>query len=66
MIIIAGHTGDGFAEHERFSTYSLEMESEIRCVWLTTQKAHQQPITCLECEGGRILTGSQDHTLKVG
>jgi len=43
--------------------YSLD--SEIRCVWLTTLKAHQQPITCMDSEGGRILTGSQDHCLKV-
>lgn len=30
-----------------------------------TVRAHQQPINCVDCEGGRIVTGSQDHTLKV-
>lgn len=28
-------------------------------------RAHQQSITVLECDWGRILSGSQDHTLKV-
>nr|CAD7427831.1 unnamed protein product [Timema monikensis] len=37
----------------------------IRCIRLNTTKAHQQPITVLDSEGGRVLTGSQDHTLKV-
>ncbi|CAG9769082.1 unnamed protein product [Ceutorhynchus assimilis] len=38
---------------------------DLRCIKLQSVKAHQQPITCLDCEGGRIVTGSQDHTLKV-
>lgn len=32
---------------------------------VATVKAHQQPIKCMETEGGRVVTGSQDHTLKV-
>lgn len=40
-------------------------DEDIRCVRLITLKAHQQPITVLDSEGGRVLTGSQDHTLKV-
>ncbi|KAF6198482.1 hypothetical protein GE061_008230 [Apolygus lucorum] len=28
-------------------------------------RAHQQPITVLQAQAGRILTGSRDHTLKV-
>lgn len=26
---------------------------------------HQQPISEMHCEGGRVLTGGQDHVLKV-
>jgi hypothetical protein len=32
---------------------------------LATVRAHQQPITVLDSEGARVLTGSQDHTLRV-
>nr|XP_023029446.1 sterol regulatory element-binding protein cleavage-activating protein-like [Leptinotarsa decemlineata] len=42
-----------------------DSEEDLRCIKLQTIKAHQQPITCLDCEGSKILTGSQDHTLKV-
>ncbi|KAF4532599.1 hypothetical protein B566_EDAN013377 [Ephemera danica] len=38
---------------------------ELRCLRIATVRAHQQPITVLDSEGGRILSGSQDHTLKV-
>ena len=37
----------------------------IHCVLVGTSRAHQRPINLLACEGGRVLTGSQDHTLKV-
>ena len=40
-------------------------EEDIRCVRLHSVRAHQQPISVLQTEGGRVLTGSQDHTLKV-
>ncbi|XP_059471097.1 sterol regulatory element-binding protein cleavage-activating protein isoform X2 [Neocloeon triangulifer] len=32
---------------------------------LATVRAHQQPITVLDSEGARVLSGSQDHTLRV-
>lgn len=38
---------------------------KIHCRRLATTRAHQQSITVLECDWGRILSGSQDHTLKV-
>ena len=38
---------------------------EVRCIWLTTLRAHQQPITCMESMGVQVVTGSQDHSLKV-
>lgn len=40
-------------------------EDELVCHWLHSTKAHQQPITVLEVEGGKAVTGSADHTLKV-
>lgn len=61
-----------FPAHVRTgSAGSLDLESstscdeDMRCIRLNTTKAHQQPITVLDTEGGRVLTGSQDHTLKV-
>ncbi|XP_017777723.1 PREDICTED: sterol regulatory element-binding protein cleavage-activating protein isoform X2 [Nicrophorus vespilloides] len=42
-----------------------EAREDMRCVKMLSAKAHQQPITCLDCEGGKVVTGSQDHTLKV-
>ncbi|KAB0798454.1 hypothetical protein PPYR_09447 [Photinus pyralis] len=42
-----------------------EGTEDIRCTKVLTTKAHQQPITCLDAEGGSVLTGSQDHTLRV-
>ncbi|CAG9814063.1 unnamed protein product [Phaedon cochleariae] len=42
-----------------------ETDDDLRCIKLHTIKAHQQPIACLDCEGGRILSGGQDHTLKA-
>jgi hypothetical protein len=41
-------------------------DEDLRCIRLITTRAHQQPITVLDSEGGRVLTGSKDHTLKVG
>ncbi|PNF43351.1 hypothetical protein B7P43_G14464 [Cryptotermes secundus] len=40
-------------------------DEDLRCIRLNTTRAHQQPITVLDSEGGRVLTGSKDHTLKV-
>lgn len=40
-------------------------EEDLQCMKIISIKAHQQPITCFDCEGGRVLSGSQDHTLKV-
>lgn len=38
---------------------------DLRCIKLCSHRAHQQVITVLDSEGGRVLTGSQDHTIKV-
>ncbi|KAK9297624.1 hypothetical protein QLX08_008761 [Tetragonisca angustula] len=43
----------------------MQTEEDLRCIKISSHKAHQQAITVLDSEGGRVLTGSQDHTLKV-
>jgi len=43
-----------------------DSDEDLGCIQLNTTRAHQQPITVLDSEGGRVLTGSKDHTLKVG
>lgn len=44
---------------------SMQTEEDLRCMKIGSHRAHQQAITVLDSEGGRVLTGSQDHTLKV-
>ncbi|XP_076652872.1 SREBP cleavage activating protein [Halictus rubicundus] len=43
----------------------MQSEEDLRCIKISSHRAHQQAITVLDSEGGRVLTGSQDHTLKV-
>lgn len=43
----------------------MQSEEDLRCMKIGSHRAHQQAITVLDSEGGRVLTGSQDHTLKV-
>ncbi|XP_039279240.1 sterol regulatory element-binding protein cleavage-activating protein [Nilaparvata lugens] len=52
-----GGAVDGTSGGEESQLFSVARTSSTR--------AHQQPITVLDVEGGRVLTGSQDHTLKV-
>ncbi|XP_058460282.1 sterol regulatory element-binding protein cleavage-activating protein isoform X2 [Malaya genurostris] len=40
-------------------------EEELRCILEYHQQGHQMPVTCLEVAGGIVMTGSQDHTVKV-
>lgn len=51
--------------HVSCKLFQTDLDEDFRCLKLITIKSHQQPITCLDCEGGRILSGSQDHMLKV-
>ena len=37
----------------------------IHVTLLSTAHAHQRPINLLQTEGGRVVSGGQDHTLKV-
>ncbi|XP_014205675.1 sterol regulatory element-binding protein cleavage-activating protein [Copidosoma floridanum] len=43
----------------------MQLEEDLRCMKIGSHRAHQQAITVLDSEGGRVLTGSQDHTIKV-
>ncbi|ENN74406.1 hypothetical protein YQE_08991, partial [Dendroctonus ponderosae] len=58
-------TGSMGSIPERHVQNQSDPDEELRCIKVLSVKAHQQPITCLDCEGGRIVSGSQDHTLKV-
>lgn len=40
-------------------------EAILHVTLVNSVKAHQQPIICLKCEGGRVISASQDHSLKV-
>lgn len=40
-------------------------QEELRCILEQQHQGHQQPINCMEVAGTTVLTGSQDHTLKV-
>ncbi|CAG5109377.1 Similar to SCAP: Sterol regulatory element-binding protein cleavage-activating protein (Sus scrofa), partial [Cotesia congregata] len=71
------HVGWGFTSgrrtHVRTGSAGSPMDlnlqppakEEFRCIKKGSHRAHQQAITVLDSEGGRVVTGSQDHTLKV-
>lgn len=40
-------------------------EEELRCILEFHQQGHRMPVTCLEVASGTVMTGSQDHTVKV-
>ncbi|XP_072931147.1 sterol regulatory element-binding protein cleavage-activating protein [Epargyreus clarus] len=56
-------------DHTHRMSFSYEADhsdaDEVVCVRLAHCRPHQQPITELQSEGGRILTGAQDHVLKI-
>lgn len=41
------------------------LREELRCCLEGQHVGHQQPITNVDTFGGIVLTGSQDHTVKV-
>lgn len=41
------------------------IEQRLQCMHLWSTRAHQMTINCLETDGVRILTASQDHMIKV-
>lgn len=49
------------------SLHTLKTPNDtVRCLHIEALKAHNQPVTVLETNGAYIVTGSQDHMLKVG
>lgn len=61
---IKGHSRH--LSHSRTGSDDLRLWNEvIHCSQATRCQAHQRPITVLQTEGGRIVSGSQDFTLKV-
>nr|CAI5846666.1 unnamed protein product [Callosobruchus analis] len=62
----AGSIAESIGMQPAMSSSNVANLSEIlRCLKIHTTLAHQQPITCLDCEGGRVLTGGQDHVVKA-
>ncbi|XP_072761424.1 sterol regulatory element-binding protein cleavage-activating protein [Anoplolepis gracilipes] len=59
------HVRTGSAGSPMDLNNSMHTEEDLRCMKIGSHRAHQQAITVLDSEGGRVLTGSQDHTLKV-
>ncbi|XP_055959285.1 sterol regulatory element-binding protein cleavage-activating protein [Patella vulgata] len=51
--------------HVRSSSEVKVYDEILRCVCHLSVKAHQRPINALQSEGGRVVSASQDHTLKV-
>lgn len=47
------------------SPIASSSQEEMRCYLEQQHQGHQQLITCLDVVGNTVLTGSQDHTLKV-
>lgn len=47
------------------SSMASSSQEEMRCYLEHQHQGHQQLITCMEVVGNTVLTGSQDHTLKV-
>lgn len=47
------------------SWQSRDERTPIQLIRLNWARAHQQPISVLDAEGGRVVTGSQDHCVKV-
>lgn len=61
---IKGHSRH--LSHSRTGSDDLRLwDEEIHCTQVQCTAAHQRPITVLVTEGGRIVSGSQDNTLKV-
>lgn len=65
MCHISAHVRTGSAGSPMDLNNSMQAEEDLRCMKIGSHRAHQQAITVLDSEGGRVLTGSQDHTLKV-
>ncbi|XP_041986621.1 sterol regulatory element-binding protein cleavage-activating protein [Aricia agestis] len=63
----SGYLDDDVSRTRMRFSYDTESgdSEEVVCIRIAYCRPHQQPITELHSEGGRILTGGQDHILKV-
>ena len=62
-MLLAGH-------RRQPSAHSVQSDLQfwddvLDCVLLNSVKAHQRPVNFLQTRAGRLLTASQDYTLKV-
>ena len=53
---VRSSSGVSLSGCENFFKYSSE--DDLKLEWINAVRAHPQPLTCLDCQGGRILTGS--------
>ncbi|PZC70637.1 hypothetical protein B5X24_HaOG215388 [Helicoverpa armigera] len=62
-----GHARDDSTRARMSFSYEADLSDgeEVVCSRIAQCRPHQQPITEMHSEGGRILTGGQDHVLKV-
>lgn len=58
-------TNNSLTNNSMYVIVNFLCSSEVVCVRIAQCRPHQQPITEMHSEGGRILTGGQDHVLKV-
>lgn len=48
-----------------YNSTASSSQEELRCYLEQQHQGHQQLVTCMNVVGNTVLTGSQDHTLKV-
>ncbi|CAH2035548.1 unnamed protein product, partial [Iphiclides podalirius] len=67
MRIGSGYDGEAARAPRTSFSYKPDYHDgeEVVCVRIAHCRPHQQPITEMHSEGGRILTGGQDHVVKV-
>ena len=58
-------TGSGISFDGCDNTSFFKSEDNLRLELISSTRAHSQPLTCLDCQGGRVFTGSHDHLLRV-
>ena len=63
-LLVVGHVRNG-SKPSGSNPSVMSWDHIIHCTLLQSVRAHQQPINSLQTEGGRVVTASQDHTLKV-
>lgn len=52
-------------QNNDLTSLASSSQEEMRCYLEHQHQGHQQLVTCMNVVGNTVLTGSQDHTLKV-